>query len=882
MVRSVVGVAALLMAGCSGQLLIESAGLGDGTCVTSAPCGLGRVCVAGQCVESEGRCSPSRPDGDCDTGRVCEGGFCVLEDDDGSNLDPDGPFDCSQCSDGQLCGIDRCIEPTDTAEVCSPSVPAGACPPSEVCVAGSCTRIVPGVNDCAEERPSGLCPPGGACENGFCVPIAERPCSGAVTDGLCPAGQLCIDGGCEVVECAEPDVLFGACPGSQVCIDGECLPPTVLGCDTLDCASLNRAECSVGEDGLSRCGGCVAGFAEDGFGQCVSEGCIQLNCGSDFRECVVTDGVASCEQCRDGFLEADGESQCVAARCSDLDCSAERRECVEEADEATPSSCGGCLGGFQENDDGTCPSTCAEVGSTCANQNRTCVDDPETGAACGECVNGATVAANGQCVVCDTGDCAACESTQDCIDAGNGGYCNASTRLCTIECGLNGAVCPAGAFECSPNNRCAQVSPGGDLCGAGLADEGELIKPLVYLLVDRSGTMDQNFNLDGNTIRRWFAVETILFGGSSTTSCSGSRQAVDDDDADGLVTELQNDIQFGLATYSTNGSPPSRTLEMNYAGNPASPPPLGNRDALAADYAAQCWDGGTPTAEAYDDLLDNVLLAQQAIETSGDPVPPTFVVLATDGQPDSTFCSEDGNSTAEWAVLDVAARAFEQGITTFALSVGTNLVRNHLQDLANVGIGAPALGPLDFDTYTSPRSVDGPTCSDESLSGSDADGIRVALDRTCQDLDGEQVGSGNECLESCDSRRMRECDAQTFSDYQGTYGVQACSSTEGVDLDSDDVPELAPCYIGSNGAQLRSALSSVFDTVQTCLIQLDTTGEAILNGTVFFDDDVIQQGTDWVVRGLDQIEIIGARCDELKDGEPHFVTVEINSCSTGG
>ncbi|MEL6543270.1 MAG: hypothetical protein AAFQ82_01520, partial [Myxococcota bacterium] len=139
------------LSGCSGQLVIEGLGQGpDSACFSSAQCGLGKVCQNEECVDSDGRCSVSIPDGDCPLGRVCQAGICVSSPIDSGNDNnnngggtdnnnngntPVDVFDCSQCATGLLCDGFECVDPTDSAKVCSESIPTGACPLEEVCVA---------------------------------------------------------------------------------------------------------------------------------------------------------------------------------------------------------------------------------------------------------------------------------------------------------------------------------------------------------------------------------------------------------------------------------------------------------------------------------------------------------------------------------------------------------------------------------------------------------------------------------------------------------------------------------------------------------------------------------------------------------------------------
>jgi hypothetical protein len=71
---------------------------------------------------------------------------------------------------------------------------------------------------------------------------------------------------------------------------------------------------------------------------------------------------------------------------------------------------------------------------------------------------------------------------------------------------------------------------------------------------------------------------------------------------------------------------------------------------------------------------------------------PTFIVLATDGEP--ATC-EDGTDVSAGRARSVAAAAsaFGMGIETFVISVGTEIAMEHLQDVANAGVGNAATDP---------------------------------------------------------------------------------------------------------------------------------------------------------------------------------------------
>ncbi|MEO1170527.1 MAG: vWA domain-containing protein [Myxococcota bacterium] len=777
--RSLIALALLGLSGCSGLLIIEAdeaaSTLG---CVTSSVCGIGLVCVDDQCVDSPGRCSLSEPDGDCPIGRVCDGGVCR----DAEGTVPPAPD-----------------EPCDETE------PTGACEEGAVCVAGDCVVIREGVNDCSEERPTGLCPPGGFCAGGVCLAIDDGPCSATNPAGGCPAGESCVDGSCAVALCSDENP-FGVCPTGEVCLEGICRPETViLTCEEREavatCASQNRGACTEAEDGTSSCGECLDGFRVTDAGQCVAETCLDLACSDVLRVCDDSGFPVTCGACIAEYFDSDGT--CTPNTCAQLDCAALNRRCSEN-DAATPASCDDCVdANFVDTGTDACVlRTCAIEGATCEGLNRECVEGNlvDTAATCGDCV-APTTEVGGLCVECsESAECAA------------GSFCDLSSRLCTTECTTaNDCGDPASAFECSPGGRCARLTPdpGQDVCGTGVADEGELVRPVVYLVLDRSSSMNNNIAFptenpgETESISRWDAVGRVLFGGAGV--------------GEGLITELQNDIHFNILTYNR-----ASELQLIYSQDPfdgdgaAVLPPLGNRDALLSSFQGQSPAGGTPSFEGLIDATNALLRLREQLEADEEPVPPMFIVHATDGRPESSVCTDAPNTVGEWGVNDAAFRAAEKGIKTFVLAVGGAVERNHLQDSANAGAGVPPLVPLDYETFT--------TCFDRT-----GDRVNAPLTTLLSDypdiatdfpafhalfssLPDVTDGDGNPGNAVCRNDRMGDrtsnlgCVSERYANtepelysYEEVYGVVPCSSAEDIDQNDDGTPEMAACYFGRTG-----------------------------------------------------------------------------------
>lgn len=1016
---------ALSLTACSGQLVIESAGLegGGSGCVSSAQCGPGKVCDGQQCVDSDGPCSVANPDGDCPFGRVCQAGICVQSSDGNGNGNGNGNtnnsngndnnvtvFDCAQCAAGEWCDGFECVDPADDTAICSESNLEGACPVGEVCVAGACTPIKAGKNDCSAERPSGLCPPAAYCVEGFCLPIDERPCSGVAPDGACPAGQACTGGSCSVVVCSST-APFGQCTGGLVCLDGVCRPETaLLNCEELDCAAANREACTTDPDGIASCGACLPGFDDNGLGTCVPESCVTLGCAAQLRECDTSVVPAKCGECIEGYK--DGPFGCEPVVCADLNCGGVNRECIGGATVADPAVCGECVEGFVD-DGGSCRlGTCADINADCAALTRECVEGngSSVGATCGDCIPPAEQGTNGLCTTCDVpGGCQACTVTSNCS---NGTFCDPDSGFCAQDC-TSDADCVAGGFgsgsQCSPNGRCARTTVGGGVCGAGIL-EGEIVEPIVAILVDQSGSMREAFA--GGW--RWFEVERVLFGGTNgvcldvedngncctenanNNGCENSpnyaptyrsRGAPLDLDERGLVTRFQDDIQFTVILYETEGNDlrllfPDRANVGEATTDPteALEPGFGTRDQLAAFFAGQIWEGDTPTSNAVFAVDEYLRVVRQARADAGLPVPPAYIVLATDGEPDyadspeTVGCTNPNPTTiAEYRVLEAVDFARREqtvtlqdgvstlelrGITTFSLSVGADVSLNHFQDVANAGAGVPTmvtnkipaiddigLLPADFteliqpdqevlpnssnpyfDAYTAPSPVYGTSdraCGrDSDCQGGETCEAGYCCDSSCRQnrcVDGWEdtgsddsgdprlfpavddctpEGSGTDRMTDCVSRRFVDDYAELFAglssrDDCGSSScalenevcmgnecvVASCTSAGTTDAAGNQV--MAPCFIGNDGQALGSALEGVFNAVLSCTVDLAVADTITSDGVVWLDDDPIP-ADQWRVIGVNRIEVLGEACETLKDGNSHFLSVEINTCAGGG
>ena len=176
--------------------------------------------------------------------------------------------------------------------------------------------------------------------------------------------------------------------------------------------------------------------------------------------------------------------------------------------------------------------------------------------------------------------------------------------------------------------------------------------PTVLLLIDQSGSMTEDF---GGT-DRWGAVYDALL-----------------DQNDGLVPDLEDKIRFGMALYTS--------FDGNEGGEcpviTATVPALNNYAAIEASYDAAKPEDETPTGESIAAVTPTLVM---------DPSPGNkVIVLATDGEPDT--CAEPNPQNGQQASVEAAAAAFEQGVRIYVISVGDEVSDQHLQDVANAGVG---------------------------------------------------------------------------------------------------------------------------------------------------------------------------------------------------
>jgi hypothetical protein len=184
----------------------------------------------------------------------------------------------------------------------------------------------------------------------------------------------------------------------------------------------------------------------------------------------------------------------------------------------------------------------------------------------------------------------------------------------------------------------------------------EKLTPTIMVLVDQSRSMGFAYEASPDS-SRWEVLRKVLLK---------------------ALEPLQSDVRLGLTLYKSQvgfqgGSCPILTKV---------PVALNNFAAIKAKYTASDPGGDTPTGEG----LASVAADLSAYEASG----PKFVLLATDGEPDS--CAAPNPQTAQAEVIKAARAAYEKGVRTFVIGISSEISDAHLQDVANAGAGLPVGG----------------------------------------------------------------------------------------------------------------------------------------------------------------------------------------------
>lgn len=282
------------------------------------------------------------------------------------------------------------------------------------------------------------------------------------------------------------------------------------------------------------------------------------------------------------------------------------------------------------------------------------------------------------------GDCrGVCDGTKVCEGFGVGtGYegdrCQ-SDLDCRGTCGGD-AYCDGGDSGGSGGDGSGGDSgtgSGGDDGGGGVGAGGdenqnvcrdltirlEHAIPTIVLLIDQSGSTEEAF---GGGLNRLEAAYTALM-----------------DPNDGLIMEIQNAFRIGMSLFSSY----SDQVTCPEIGDVR--PELDNFDAIDRVFSRATPAGGTPTAASiYGTMRQFDVHPDQGRK---------LLLLATDGEPNT--CQDPYTDNDQAAVIEAVEQAYTEDVETVVLSVGDDVGRPHLQDLANAGAGLPPGGAQNADFY---------------------------------------------------------------------------------------------------------------------------------------------------------------------------------------
>ena len=145
------------------------------------------------------------------------------------------------------------------------------------------------------------------------------------------------------------------------------------------------------------------------------------------------------------------------------------------------------------------------------------------------------------------------------------------------------------------------------------------------------------------------------------------------DGQDGVVAQYQSQIRFGLSLYTSDGGFNGGECPIISEVAPA----IDNGAAMQSLYDMNGPQGDTPTGESIDAVVPTLL----GLPDDG----PKVIVVATDGEPDT--CAEPNPQNGQGVAVTAATNSFDAGVPVYIISVGSDISDQHLQDMANAGLG---------------------------------------------------------------------------------------------------------------------------------------------------------------------------------------------------
>lgn len=149
-----------------------------------------------------------------------------------------------------------------------------------------------------------------------------------------------------------------------------------------------------------------------------------------------------------------------------------------------------------------------------------------------------------------------------------------------------------------------------------------------------------------------------------------------------VIDQLDGEMRFGFSSYTGERGRTCPELSM------IVPVAKDNYPAIERAYngiQAPMFKGETPTAAALTQISQMLESPKDQPDTfTRDP---KYIVLVTDGEPD--FCDDPNVTCSRDAVVAAVQQSFANGVGTFVFSIGGQVERAHLGDVANAGVGYP-------------------------------------------------------------------------------------------------------------------------------------------------------------------------------------------------
>ncbi len=402
--------------------------------------------------------------------------------------DDDGPRPCSEGTEGVGCDIGI-------------AMPGASCESdtdcdSQVCVDGACSE--PTCRDARQNGDEDGVDCGGPCSS--CT-AGECDDDSDCDSNNCQAGS-CVDATCDDgrqnqgeagADCAGPCAArCGAgdtCTGNADCDDGLFCPASTQRCTTVSCQDeLQNGDELQTDCGGGTCPGCAVGSPCENGADCLTlvcgnaDTCVAATCGDDVRnqnetgvdcggpcpDCATGQPCGTGADCQSGVCGGGGCGQGVARCCQAPSCNDDIQNGTESDTDCGNAACGDCGNGDSCTANGQCTSNFCQQGicrqPPCADgvQNGTETDTDCGGndTTCRRCAVGDDCEVNGDCASgsCIAGECAGCNDGQQ-----NG------TETDT-DCGGVCGPCNAGD-DCDADADCdTNVCEAGRCCGGNLVD----------------------------------------------------------------------------------------------------------------------------------------------------------------------------------------------------------------------------------------------------------------------------------------------------------------------------------------------------------------------------------------------------------------------------